>query len=229
MNMTEQDMATMALENTSEPETGHGRPASRESRWLFVRLIAAFVVAVTGLTLVGVPGTSPFDGRPDLWSKALTFGGTLMFIVGGVTATRILGAHVEGRLTHRRFGAASSTVRVIITTIGYCIVSLTALSLIAVPLQQLVLGGALTGVVVGIAAQQTLGNVFAGLVILAVRPFRIGDTIEVRSGALNDPFTGRVTHLGMTYVALALDSGTLLLPNAGVLAAGARQRQDHLA
>jgi small-conductance mechanosensitive channel len=36
--------------------------------------------------------------------------------------------------------------------------------LLAVPVQHLLLGGALTGVVVGIAAQPALGNVFAGLV-----------------------------------------------------------------
>jgi len=185
-----------------------------------MRLIAAFVVALAGLVLVGVPGTYLLDGRAGIWGKALAFGGTLLFVAGGVTATRIVAAHVERKFVHRRFGAAGSTLRIMITSVGYCVVALTALSLIAVPLQQLVLGGALTGVVVGIAAQQTLGNVFAGLVILVVHPFRIGDTIEVRSGALNGPFTGRVTHLGMTYVTLTIDNGTLLLPNSGVLAAG---------
>ncbi|MBA8924419.1 small-conductance mechanosensitive channel [Kutzneria viridogrisea] len=108
----------------------------------------------------------------------------------------------------------------VLTATGYCVVVLTVLSLIAVPLQQLVVGGAVTGVILGIAAQQTLGNVFAGMMILLVRPFRIGDTIEVRSGALNGPFTGRVRALGLTYVTLAAENGTLLLPNAGVLAAG---------
>jgi small-conductance mechanosensitive channel len=56
--------------------------------------------------------------------------------------------------------------------------------------------------------------------ILMVRPFRVGNTIEVRSGALNGPFTGRVSSLGLTYVTLLAGNGTLLLPNAGVLAAG---------
>ncbi|MEC3982001.1 mechanosensitive ion channel domain-containing protein [Amycolatopsis sp. H20-H5] len=167
-----------------------------------------------------MPGTALLEEHAGIWSKALTFGGTLLFVAGGLTATRVLAAHVERRFTHRRFGAAGSTLRIMITAVGYSVVALTGLSLIAVPLQQLVLGGALTGVVIGIAAQQTLGNVFAGLVILVVRPFRIGDTIEVRSGALNGPFTGRVIHLGMTYVTLTVDNGTLLLPNAGVLAAG---------
>src|ERR1700738_1996958 len=73
------------------------------------------------------------------------FGGPLLFVAGGVTATRIVAAHVERKFVHRRFGTAGSTLRIMITSVGYCVVALTALSLIAVPLQQLVLGGALTG------------------------------------------------------------------------------------
>jgi hypothetical protein len=39
------------------------------------------------------------------------------------------------------------------------------LSMLSVPVGHLLLGGAIAGVVLGIAAQQSLGNVFAGLVL----------------------------------------------------------------
>jgi small-conductance mechanosensitive channel len=177
-------------------------------------------VAVAGLIVVNAPGAGlvPDDNR--LVAKIVSLGGTVLFMIGGVLATRRVATYLDARLRRRGLGAAGSVLAVIISAIGYCVVVLTSLSLLAIPLQQLIVGGALTGVVVGIAAQQTLGNVFAGLMILLVRPFRVGDTIEVRSGALNGPFTGRVRALGLTYVTLAADNGTLLLPNAGVLAAG---------
>jgi hypothetical protein len=42
----------------------------------------------------------------------------------------------------------------------------------------LAVGGAFTAVVLGLAAQQTLGNLFAGLVLLSTRPFRVGERVR---------------------------------------------------
>ena len=178
------------------------------------------VMAVVCLIIVNAPDAGLLPIHDRVLAKAVSLGGALLFVIAGVLATRRTAGYVDARLRGRGLGSAGSILAVVISALGYCVVVLTALGVLAIPLQQLVVGGALTGVVVGIAAQQTLGNVFAGLMILMVRPFRIGDTIEVRSGALNGPFTGRVRALGLTYVTLAADNGTLLLPNAGVLAAG---------
>ncbi|MFI9387471.1 mechanosensitive ion channel domain-containing protein [Kutzneria sp. NPDC052558] len=178
------------------------------------------VLAVLSLIAVNAPDAGLLPIHDRVVAKAISLAGALLFVIAGVLATRRISGYTEARMRHRGLGSAGSVLGVVISALGYCVVLLTALSVLAIPLQQLVVGGALTGVVVGIAAQQTLGNVFAGLMILLVRPFRVGDTIEVRSGALNGPFTGRVRALGLTYVTLAAENGTLLLPNAGVLAAG---------
>jgi small-conductance mechanosensitive channel len=178
------------------------------------------VLAVVCLIAVNAPDAGLVPVHDPVIAKAISLSSALLFVIAGVLATRRTADYVDARLAHRGMGSAGSVLAVVISAVGYCVVVLTALSVLAIPLQQLVVGGALTGVVVGIAAQQTLGNVFAGLMILMVHPFRVGDTIEVRSGALNGPFTGRVRALGLTYVTLAAENGTLLLPNAGVLAAG---------
>ncbi|GAA3438711.1 mechanosensitive ion channel domain-containing protein [Kutzneria kofuensis] len=178
------------------------------------------VLSVVCLIVVNAPDAGLIPIHDRAVQKAISLVGALLFVITGVLATRRIAGVVDARFRRRGLGSAGSILAVVISAAGYCVVVLTALSVLAIPLQQLVVGGALTGVVVGIAAQQTLGNVFAGLMILMVRPFRVGDTIEVRSGALNGPFTGRVRALGLTYVTLAAENGTLLLPNAGVLAAG---------
>ncbi len=49
-----------------------------------------------------------------------------------------------------------------------------------ISLQALALGGAFTAIVLGLAAQQTLGNLFAGMVLLSARPFRVGERIRSR-------------------------------------------------
>lgn len=87
------------------------------------------------------------------------------------------------------------------------------------PIQHLLLGGAVTGVIVGIAAQQSLGNVFAGLVLILSRPFDVGDVIAVRSGALGGQLEGRVVEMGLVYVTLDSDDVRIAVPNAAMLAA----------
>ena len=91
------------------------------------------------------------------------------------------------------------------------------LALFGVPIGQLLLGGALTSVFVGIAAQQALSNVFAGMVLLLAHPFRVGDAIRMRAGALSGEIDGTVTEIGITYVRLSTGSGVISIPNSQVL------------
>ena len=55
----------------------------------------------------------------------------------------------------------------------------------------LAVGGAFTAVVVGLAAQQTLGNLIAGTVLLSARPFRVGDRVRFQGGGLAGNGRGR--------------------------------------
>ena len=70
---------------------------------------------------------------------------------------------------------------------------------------------------VSIAAQQALGNVFAGLVVMLARPFRVGDAIRLRAGALGGTIDGTVTDIGITYVRLDTGGGVMSIPNSQVL------------
>jgi small-conductance mechanosensitive channel len=91
--------------------------------------------------------------------------------------------------------------------------------LLKVPVQQLVAAGALAGIIVTIAAQQSLSNIFAGLVLVLSRPFRVGDTIRLRSGALGGQYEGTVAEIGITYLRLDTGHDLVSLPNSQVLAA----------
>lgn len=91
------------------------------------------------------------------------------------------------------------------------------LGLLTIPLQQLLVGGALTGVIVGIAAQQPLSNLFAGLVLLITRPLAVGQSVRIHSGALGGPLEGSVIEMGLIYTTLGTEQETLHIPNAGLL------------
>jgi small-conductance mechanosensitive channel len=81
----------------------------------------------------------------------------------------------------------------------------------------LALGGVLTAVVVGLAAQQTLGHMIAGLVLLSARSFRVGERVRLQGGGLAGTLEGVVSSLGLLYTTLATEDGPTLVPNAVVL------------
>jgi hypothetical protein len=111
----------------------------------------------------------------------------------------------------------AAVVRYALVLIGAVTTLLVTLALFGVPIGQLLLGGALTSVFVGIAAQQALSNVFAGLVLLLAHPFRVGDAIRMRAGALSGEIDGTVAEIGITYVRLSTGSGVISIPNSQVL------------
>ncbi|MEU5853405.1 mechanosensitive ion channel family protein [Saccharopolyspora shandongensis] len=57
--------------------------------------------------------------------------------------------------------------------------------------------------IIGIAAQQSLGNVFAGLMLATARPFNLADHLIIHSGTPGGPLEGRVTEVGLVYLTLA--------------------------
>src|SRR5690242_20246984 len=83
--------------------------------------------------------------------------------------------------------------------------------------KQLLVGGALTGVIVGIAAQQPLSNLFAGLVLLITRPLAVGQWVRIHSGALGGPLEGSVIEMGLIYTTLSTEHEILHIPNSGLL------------
>lgn len=142
-----------------------------------------------------------------------------VFIVAGVVAIRATATELYEVLGSRAGLGQAGILRWLVMIVGYVIILFAALGLFAVPLGHLLVGGALTGVIVGIAAQQSLGNVFAGVVLLLAHPFSVGDAIMIRSGSMGGPLSGRVSGMGVTYVTLLTDDGPISLPNSAVLAA----------
>ena len=139
------------------------------------------------------------------------------FCVFGSIATIGLSGNARTVLEPRIGKGHAAVVRYGLLLIGAFTTLVVTLLLFGVPVGQLVLGGALTSVFVGIAAQQALSNVFAGMVLLLARPFRVGDTIMLRAGALGGPLDGTVTDIGITYVRLDTGSSIMSVPNSQVL------------
>jgi small-conductance mechanosensitive channel len=109
-------------------------------------------------------------------------------------------------------------------TVGFLIRLVTMLVAVAVAAhvsnldpRTLALGGAFTAVVVGLAAQQTIGHLIAGIVLLSARPFRVGERIRLQGGGLAGEVEGVVSSLGLLYTTLARGEDPILIPNAVLL------------
>lgn len=197
----------------------------RAARPHVVRGVLAAAVAIAGIVLANSGQLfENRDGGPDArdvtaTELTLSIVGALVLLVAGVAATRSFAKAVRRAMEEHTGDARGAAVGTVVTFVGYGIVILSTLSSLDVELQGLLLGGALTGVVVGIAAQQTLGNFFAGLVLLMVRPFTIGDHVVLRSSPLGGEYEGTVTDMSLFYVRMLTKRGPVVLPNAGVLAA----------
>jgi small-conductance mechanosensitive channel len=142
---------------------------------------------------------------------------TLAFLAFASIATINLAGKAKEVLEPKTGASHAAVTRYAILIIGAFTTLVVTLQLFGVPIGQLVLGGALTSVFVGIAAQQALSNVFAGLVLLFARPFRVGDEIRLRAGALGGQIDGVVTDIGITYVRLFSAGSVISVPNAQVL------------
>jgi small conductance mechanosensitive channel len=70
----------------------------------------------------------------------------------------------------------------------------------------------ISGLVIGFAASNLIGNIIAGIYLAITRPFRIGDRIKVFNG------DGRVSDIGLLYTRLLLDNGDeMLASNSSII------------
>jgi hypothetical protein len=87
-----------------------------------------------------------------------------------------------------------------------------------IDLTGLALPTALTGVVIAITAQASLGNLIAGLVILFTRPYVEGMSITARApGLVGGEYSGLVTHIGLFFTVMRVDEREVRLPNSALV------------
>ncbi|MFI4868645.1 MAG: mechanosensitive ion channel family protein [Steroidobacterales bacterium] len=77
----------------------------------------------------------------------------------------------------------------------------------------LLAGASIASVVIGLAAQSTLGNLVAGVAITIYRPFRLGDTLQMASPTGTEIGTVEMISLGYTTLR-APDGRLVVLPNS---------------
>ena len=130
-----------------------------------------------------------------------------------------LGRAVGPTLMKRLEPGTAGTIGFLIRLATLVVTVLVALRLAGLKPETLAVGGAITAVILGLAAQQTVGNLIAGTVLLSARPFRVGDRVRVHAGGVAGTVEGTVSSLGLLYTTLANGADRIMIPNNVVLAA----------
>jgi small conductance mechanosensitive channel len=141
----------------------------------------------------------------------------LALISLGWQFARDVGRALGPTLFRRMDPGTAGTVGFLLRLATMLVAVLIALRIAGLGPRTLALGGAFTAVVVGLAAQQTLGNLFAGMVLLSARPFRVGERVRLQGGGLAGTVEGVVSSLGLLYTTLASGDDAIMVPNSVVL------------
>jgi small-conductance mechanosensitive channel len=188
---------------------------------LIVSVVAIFVSwSVIRYWLVSV-------SFPDRFIHFIDVG---VVVVTGIAATITLVRLIARPVAARAGPTQINTLKLLFQLLGLGII-IVALVLLSGPtgssfLSALV-GIGFFGIVVGLAAQAVLGNLFSGLMLLAARPFNINDRIalitwqygkfapSLAHGWMEPSYTGVVKGISLTYTRILTDSNALLkVPNS---------------
>ncbi len=161
-----------------------------------------------------------FNNRQDLFpghGPAIRIITALLLFIFGWGFASALGRTLTPAILRRMDPGTAGTVGFAIRLGTIIIVAVVALSIAGVKTSTLAVGGAFTAVVLGLASQQTLGNLFAGIVLQGTRPFRVGERVRLTGGGMAGSVEGTVSSLGLFYTSFITGSDRMMLPNSVLL------------
>jgi small conductance mechanosensitive channel len=201
------------------------RRAAQRARLEALLLVPLFVAVVVVYenrhSLFGL-GTS--TGAPEALVQIAV---AVVLLILGWAIARDVGRALGPSLFRRLDPATAGTVGFLIRLGTVALALLVALDVAGVKASTLLVGGAFTAVILGLAAQQTLGNLIAGTVLLSARPFRVGDRVRLQGGPLAGQIEGVVSSLGLLYTTFLAEEDSIMVPNSVVLNVAVAIKEDH--
>ncbi|NMP21638.1 mechanosensitive ion channel family protein [Sulfobacillus harzensis] len=143
------------------------------------------------------------------------------------------------RLSSDRIGSRSATsLRFLGRLVLYLAIALGVLAALGVGLSSAVFGSAFLSVILGLAGQNFLANLIAGIGLIIFRPFEVGDRIQFVTWqfsvlmpsfaheAMKPTYSGRVSDINLAYTTLITDEGVPLeVPNGIMMQAAIQNHQ----
>lgn len=183
---------------------------------LFIGVVVLYDNRASLLGAAGHSGSAASELEQPL-ETLVTAATVIALVILGWALARDVGRSLGPALFRRLDPATAGTVGFLIRLLTAVVALVVAFRVAGVEARTVALGGAFTAVIFGLAAQQTLGNVIAGTVLLSARPFRVGDFVRLQGGQLGGQLEGTVSSLGLLYTTLAKGEDSIMVPNSVVL------------
>ena len=140
---------------------------------LFATLIVIVIIIFAAVILL-----ERFVHLPPSYSKyiyAVVIGLVVYVIVK--TITRVIETFLDKRIGR----AEAKPITMIVMIIGYFIILLAVLAALGINVSSVILSAALFGAVIGLATQTILSNIFAGLILVFTKPFKVDDYVTINA------------------------------------------------
>jgi small-conductance mechanosensitive channel len=170
-----------------------------------VKSLTTTIIAVTAVAIASGLIGQLLDPRYSTFLKVGVVATIGYFIINSV-------ANVFYQLSFDALKKNAEIIRILIRIVGAIIVISIIISYLSEDPIIAASIGTITGIVIGFASQNVIGNLISGLYLAITRPFRIGDKATVFGN------TGTIFDIGLLYTRLRNDEGHIILaPNLSMV------------
>lgn len=170
-----------------------------------IKSLTTMIIVVTAVAIASSFISQVLDPRYSIFLNVGVVATIGYFVINSV-------ANVFYQLSYDALTKNAEIIRVLIRIVGAIIVISIIISYLSEDPIIAASIGTITGIVIGFASQNVIGNLISGLYLAITRPFRIGDKATVFGN------TGIIIDIGLLYTRLRNDEGHIILaPNLSMV------------
>ena len=170
-----------------------------------VKSLTTMIIVVTAVAVASTFIGQMLDPRYSTFLNVGVVATIGYFVINSV-------ANVFYQLSYDALTKNAEIIRILIRIVGAIIVISIIISYLSEDPIIAASIGTITGIVIGFASQNVIGNLISGLYLAITRPFRIGDKATVFGN------TGIIIDIGLLYTRLRNDEGHIILaPNLSMV------------
>src|SRR6476659_5318720 len=140
--------------------------------------------------------------KPIIPTQYLVYFQTVQVVIIGYAVIEIIGNTAFNLIVAaQQSRQTAKSIKILIRILGYLVIAAIAASYLSQNAALAASIAAASGIVVGFAAQNLIGNMIAGMYLALTRPFKIGDRITVFGN------TGKVSDIELLYCIILMENG----------------------
>ncbi|KPV45867.1 MULTISPECIES: mechanosensitive ion channel family protein [Acidiplasma] len=189
-------------------------------------VIISMVIIIPVLFILDTIYHIPFFESYNIFLYAITI------VAGGIIIVNLIASLIMNRATRAIGKSTAGTLSFTVKIVGYLIIIIIFFTFVKIDIGAALAAGGFAGLVLGLASQDVLSNIFGGIAVVASHPFRVGDRVTVSTWqyGLDAPayppkfysndflipgYTGVITDISLMYTSILTDDNVpLKIPNS---------------